>query len=223
MNLSVADKLAIAPLLDELGVGFIEAGWPGAVPKDTEFFALAEKELELKNAVLAAFGSTRKVGGSAHSDPQVRALLDSGAQVITLVAKSDIRHVERALRTTGEENLAMITDTVQFLVNQGRRVFLDAEHLCDGSRFTPDYTAAALQAGLDAGAEVAVLCDTNGGMLPAWVTEVVEDLKSRLTGDFNLGVHAHNDTGCAVANSMAAVDAGIMHVQGTVKIGRAHV
>src|SRR5690625_1369226 len=162
MNRSVADKLAIAPLLDELGVGFIEAGWPGAVPKDTEFFALAEKELELKNAVLAAFGSTRKVGGSAHSDPQVRALLDSGAQVITLVAKSDIRHVERALRTTGEENLAMITDTVQFLVNQGRRVFLDAEHFFDGFRFNPEYTTSALQAALDAGAEVAVLCDTNG-------------------------------------------------------------
>src|SRR5690625_1941582 len=112
MNLSVADKLAIAPLLDELGVGFIETGWPGAGPKDTEFFPLPAEELELKNAVLAAFGSTRKVGGSAQSDPQVRALLDSGAQVITLVAKSDIRHVERALRTTGEENLAMITDTV---------------------------------------------------------------------------------------------------------------
>lgn len=216
MNLSVADKLAIAPLIDELGVGYIEAGWPGAVPKDTEFFALAEKELELKNATLAAFGATRKVGGSAHSDPQVRALLDSGASVITLVAKSDIRHVERALRTTGEENLAMITDTVQFLVGQGRRVFVDAEHFFDGFRFDPEYTTSALQAALDAGAEVAVLCDTNGGMLPSWVTEIVADLKSRLTGEFNLGVHAHNDTGCAVANSMAAVDAGIMHVQGTV-------
>src|SRR5690625_6345195 len=127
MNLSVADKLAIAPLLDELGVGFIEAGWPGAVPKDNEFFALAEKELELKNAVLAAFGSTRKVGGSAHSDPQVRALLDSGAQVITLVVKSDIRHVERALRTTCEEKLALITEHVQYLVNNGMRGLLRSE------------------------------------------------------------------------------------------------
>src|SRR5690625_2681159 len=143
MNLSVADKLAIAPLLDELGVGFIEAGWPGAVPKDTEFFALAAKELEFKNATLAAFGSTRKVGGSAHSDPQVRALLDSEAPVITLVAKSDIRHVERALRTTPEENLAMISDNVQFLTGESRRELLDAEHFYDGNRFNPEYTASA--------------------------------------------------------------------------------
>src|SRR5690625_1851391 len=216
MNLSAADKLAIAPLLDELGVGFIEAGWPGAVPKDTEFFALANKELELKNAVLAAFGSTRKAGGSAHSDPQVRALLDSEAPVITLVAKSDIRHVERALRTTPEENLAMISDTVQFLVGEGRRVFLDAEHFFDGFRFNPEYTASAVKTAADAGAEVVVLCDTNGGMLPTWVSDVVHDLRERVGEGVNFGVHAHNDTGCAVANSLAAVDSGIMHVQGTV-------
>src|SRR5690606_25852351 len=118
MNLSVADKLAIAPLLDELGVGFIEGGWPGAIPKDTEFFRRAGKELELRNAVLAAFGSTRRPGGRASQDPQVRALLDAGAPVVTLVAKSDVRHVERALRTTPEENLAMIADTVRFLVGE---------------------------------------------------------------------------------------------------------
>ena len=116
MNLSVADKLAIAPLLDELGVGYIEGGWPGAVPKDTEFFARAAKELELRHAVLAAFGATRKAGVTASQDPQVRALLDSGAPVVTLVAKSDVRHVERALRTERAEGLAMIADTVAFLV-----------------------------------------------------------------------------------------------------------
>lgn len=215
MNLSVGDKLAIAPLLDELGVGFIEGGWPGAVPKDTEFFALAHKELELTNAVLAAFGATRKAGTTAHADPQVRALLDSQAPVITLVAKSDIRHVERALRTTGDENLAMITDTVSLLVREGRRVFLDAEHFFDGYRFDPAYTRAAVEAAFAAGAEVVALCDTNGGMLPTWVTQIVTELREQL-GDVNLGVHAHNDTGCAVANSIAAVEAGAMHVQGTV-------
>ena len=138
MNLSVADKLTIAPLLDELGVGYIEGGWPGAIPKDTEFFKRAAKELDLRHAELAAFGSTRKAGARAWEDAQVRALLESEAPVVTLVAKSDIRHVERALRTTGEENLAMISDTVSFLVGEGRRVFLDAEHFFDGYRYDPD-------------------------------------------------------------------------------------
>src|SRR5688572_27369602 len=131
MNLSVADKLAIAPLLDEIGMTFIEGGWPGAIPKDTEFFKRAAKELDLKHADLAAFGSTRKAGVKVSEDPQVRALLDSEAPVVTLVAKFDIRHAERALRTSGEENLAMIRETVAYLVAQGRRVFVDAEHFFD--------------------------------------------------------------------------------------------
>src|SRR5699024_9090495 len=177
-----ADKLAIAPLIDELGVGYIEAGWPGAVPKDTEFFALAEKELELKNATLTAFGATRKVGGSAHSDPQVRALLDSGAPVITLVAKSDIRHVERALRTTGEENLAMISDTVQFLTDAGREVIVDVEHFFDGYRYDPAYGLAAVQAAFEGGAATVVLCDTNGGMLPHWVADIVAEVRAESGG-----------------------------------------
>jgi len=214
MNLSVADKLAIAPLLDELGVGYIEGGWPGAIPKDTEFFARAAKELDLRHARLAAFGSTCKAGTRPHDDPQVRALVDSEAPVITIVAKSDIRHVERALRTTGEENLRMIADTVRYLREQDREVILDAEHFFDGYRYDAEYAVAAIRAGLDAGAHVAVLCDTNGGMLPGWVGEIVTDVRARVDGV--LGIHAHNDTGCAVANSLAAVEAGVRHVQGTV-------
>ena len=216
MNLSVADKLAIAPLLDELGVGFIEGGWPGAVPKDTEFFKRAAKELDLRNAELAAFGSTRKAGTRASQDPQVRALVDSEAPVVTLVAKSDIRHVERALRTTGAENLDMITDTVAFLVREGRRVVLDAEHFFDGYRFDPDYTREAVLAAFAAGAEVVTLCDTNGGMVPSWVTAIVSEIRAVVGPQALLGMHAHNDSGCAVANTLAAVEAGVAHVQGTV-------
>ena len=214
MNLSVADKLAIAALLDELGVGYIEGGWPGAIPKDTEFFARAAKELDLHHARLAAFGSTCKAGVRPHDDPQVRALVDSEAPVVTIVAKSDIRHVERALRTTGEENLRMISETVRYLKEHDREVFVDLEHFFDGYRYDAGYTLSAARAALDAGADVIVLCDTNGGMLPGWVTEIVTEVRAAVDG--KLGIHAHNDTGCAVANSMAAVDAGIMHVQGTV-------
>ena len=150
INLSVADKLAIAPLLDELGVGFIEGGWPGAVPKDTDFFSRAAKELSFKNAVLAAFGATRKVGMKASEDKQVLALLNSQAPVVTLVAKSDIRHVEKALRTNGAENLAMIEDTVKFLTSEGRRVFVDAEHFFDGFRFDPQYSRSAVLTAFEA-------------------------------------------------------------------------
>jgi 2-isopropylmalate synthase len=216
MNLSVGDKLAIAPLLDELGVGFIEGGWPGAIPKDTEFFARAAKELDLKNAVLAAFGATRKAGAVAWQDPQVRALLDAEAPVVTLVAKSDLRHVERALRTTGDENLAMITDTVELLVREGRRVVVDAEHFFDGYRDNPGYSRAAVLAAFEAGAEVVALCDTNGGMLPDGVTQVVTAIRGAVGPQVILGIHAHNDSGCAIANSLAAVTAGCTHVQGTV-------
>ncbi|WP_036971431.1 citramalate synthase [Promicromonospora kroppenstedtii] len=218
MNLSVSDKLAIAALLDELGVGYIEGGWPGAVPKDTDFFARAATELTLKNAVLAAFGATRRAGVRAGDDPQVRALLDAATPVVTLVAKSDVRHVERALKTTRAENLAMIGDTVSFLVGEGRRVVLDAEHFFDGFRFDRDYATSAVSTAFEAGAEVVTLCDTNGGMLPTWVGEIVSELRAG-TGvgpEQMLGVHAHNDTGCAVANSLAAVEAGATHVQGTV-------
>ena len=163
MNLSGADKMAIAPLLDELGVQYIEGGWPGAIPKDTEFFARAAKELDFRNAELTAFGATRKPLVRAYDDPQVRALLDSGAPVLTLVAKSDIRHVERALRTTAAENLAMITDTVAFLTGEGRKVLLDATHLVRGYRLAADYADLDRKTGYAAGAAVGDTWDTYGG------------------------------------------------------------
>ncbi len=214
LNLSVADKLAIARHLDELGVGYIEGGWPGANPKDTEFFARAGKELDLRQATLAAFGATRRAGGQAATDPLVRALVASGAPVVTLVAKSHVRHVEEALRTTLEENLEMIRDTVLFLRGEGRRVFLDAEHFFDGYAANRAYALEAVRVAAEAGAEVIALCDTNGGMLPPQVQDVVGDVLA--TTAARLGIHCHNDTGCAVANSMAALDAGATHVQGTV-------
>ena len=214
ISYSVADKLAVARHLDALGVGYIEGGWPGALPKDTEFFARAAAgELTLRHAALVAFGATRKAGTTAERDPQVRALLDSQAPVVTLVAKSDRRHIERALRTDVAENCAMVADTVAFLRQEGRRVFLDAEHFFDGFRFDPDTALRVLDAAVTAGADVAVLCDTNGGMLPLGIAEVVTEVAAR-TG-FRLGIHCQDDTGCAVANSVAAVQAGATHVQCT--------
>src|ERR671922_378307 len=213
LNLTVADKLTIARHLDELGVGFIEGGWPGANPKDTEFFRRARSELGLKHAQLAAFGATRRPGTTAADDPMVAALRESGAPVVTLVAKSHDRHVELALRTTLDENLAMIRDTVSFLKGQGRRVFVDCEHFFDGYRANPEYAKSVVRAAAEAGADVVILCDTNGGMLPAQVQAVVSTVLAD-TGA-RLGIHAQDDTGCAVANTLAAVDAGATHVQCT--------
>jgi len=214
LNLSVEDKLAIAKHLDELGVGFIEGGWPGASPKDTEFFRRARAELHLRHASLAAFGATRRAGVKAADDPLVAALRDSGAGVVTLVAKSHDRHVEAALRTTLEENLAMVRDTVAHLRAEGQRVFLDAEHFFDGYRANRAYALEVLRAATEAGADLVALCDTNGGMLPPEVGDVVDDVRAA-TGA-RVGIHCHNDTGCAVANTLAAVNAGASHVQGTV-------
>ncbi len=214
LNLSVADKLAIASLLDELGVDFIEGGWPGANPTDTAFFAaMADGALKLRNAELVSFGFTRRVGMRAADDPLTAALRDARAPVACIVAKSHDRHVEQALRTTLSENLAMITDTVRHLRAEGQRVFVDCEHFFDGYRDNPAYALEVVRAAGEAGAEVVVLCDTNGGMLPPWIGEIVT-----VTNEIGvpLGVHTHNDTGCAVANTLAAVDAGVMHVQGTV-------
>jgi len=213
LSLSVQDKLVIARHLDDLGVGFIEGGWPGAIPKDTEFFRRAAAELTFKNATLAAFGSTRKAGVAAADDPQVRALVDSLAPVVTLVAKSDVRHVVKALRTTPTENLAMVADTVAYLVSEGRQVFLDAEHFFDGYRADPAYALEVVRAAAAAGARVVALCDTNGGMLPTEIADVVHLVGQDTSAP--LGIHCHNDTGCAVANSLAAVAAGAVQVQGT--------
>ncbi len=214
INLSVADKLAIARHLDDFGVGYIEGGWPGANPRDTEFFERAAREIDFRHARLVAFGATRRPGTAAADDPQVAALLASGAPVVTLVAKSHDRHVELALRTTLEENLAMVADTVAHLRAHGRRVFVDCEHFFDGHHANPGYARAVVRAAHRAGAEVVVLCDTNGGMLPAQVAAVVRAVLAD-TGA-RLGIHAQDDTGCAVANTLAAVDAGATHVQCTV-------
>ena len=213
LTLTVADKLAIARGLDEFGAGFIEGGWPGAIPKDTEFFQRARSELDLKHAQLAAFGATRRPGLQAADDPQVAALRESGAPVVTLVAKSHDRHVRLALRTTLEENLAMIRDTVSHLRAEGQRVFLDAEHFFDGYRSDPGYALEVVRAATEAGADVVVLCDTNGGMLPGELGDVVVAVAAA-TGA-RLGIHCHDDTACAVANTLVAVDAGVSHVQGT--------
>jgi 2-isopropylmalate synthase len=213
LHLTVADKLAIAASLDELGVGFIEGGWPGAIPRDTEFFRLAATELELKHAQLAAFGATRRPGARAADDPQVAALRESGAPVVTLVAKSHDRHVRLALRTSLEENLGMVADTVAHLRSEGKRVFLDAEHFFDGYASDPGYALEVVRAAAEAGADVVTLCDTNGGMLPGQLADVVAEVVSR-TGT-RLGIHCHDDTACGVANTLAAVDAGVSHVQGT--------
>ena len=213
ISYSVEDKLAVARLLDGYGVGFIEGGWPGALPKDTEFFARAAGELTLANAQLVAFGATRKPGVAVVDDPQVKALLDSGAPVVTLVAKSDVRHVTEALRTSLDENIAMVRDTVEYLVGEGRRVFVDCEHFFDGYLHDPDYGVRLLIAANEAGASVGVLCDTNGGMLPSGIARIVTDVAAR--SGVRLGIHCQDDTGCAVANSIAAVEAGATHVQCT--------
>src|SRR5262249_23216403 len=168
------------------------------------------------HAVLVAFGATRKAGVPAADDPQVRALIDADTPAVCLVAKSDVRHVERALRTTREENLAMVRDTVAHFVAEGRRVLLDCEHFFDGYRFDSDYTASVAAAALEAGAERVVMCDTNGGMLPSRITAAVTELMARLGIDGDqLGIHCQNDTSCAVANTVAAVEAGVTHFQCT--------
>jgi len=213
LNLSVHDKLTIARHLDDLGVGFIEGGWPGANPKDTEFFKLAQTELKLKNATFVAFGATRRPGVKAADDQLLRALQDSKAPVVTLVAKSHDRHVDLALKTDLDQNLAMITDSIKFLKAGGQRVFLDAEHFFDGYLSNKAYALEVVRAAVEAGADVVALCDTNGGMLPDQLSNIVHEVLT--SSSARLGIHCHNDTGCAVANSLAAISAGVTHVQGT--------
>ena len=213
LNLSVHDKLTIAKHLDDLGVGFIEGGWPGSNPKDTEFFKLAQTELKLKNATFVAFGATRRAGVKAADDLLLRALVDSKAPVVTLVAKSHDRHVDLALKTHLDENLAMIADSIKFLKASGQRVFLDAEHFFDGYLSNKAYALEVVRVAAESGADVVALCDTNGGMLPDELSNIVNEVLS--ASKARLGIHCHNDTGCAVANSLAAIAAGVTHVQGT--------
>ena len=219
MNLSVQDKLTLLPLLEAYGADVIEGGWPGAIPRDTEFFALVAGSDLLTSARLSAFGSTRKAGISVDEDKQVAALLESGAPIITLVAKSDVRHVIKALRTTEEENLLMVRDTVEHLSQRDREVMVDLEHFFDGSDYDRDYTFSVAEAAVRAGATTIIPCDTNGGALPNVVRSRVEELKAHLDSKgltATIGIHAHNDGELAVANTLAAVQAGASHIQGTV-------
>jgi 2-isopropylmalate synthase len=213
LSLSAADKLRIAERLDELGVAFIEGGWPGSNPKDAEFFARARAQT-WRHAEIVAFGATRRLGVAAADDPSLRALVDAGTKVCAIFGKTWTLHVERVLRTTLDENLRMIEESVAFLRAQGRRVIYDAEHFFDGWRTNPEYALATLQAAARGGAETVVLCDTNGGSLPWQVAEVVRAVRAEL--ELPLGIHAHDDAGCAVANSLAAVQEGATQVQGTV-------
>ena len=218
ISLTVADKLRIAAMVDGLGVGYIEGGWPGANPKDTEFFRRAAAgDLELRSAVLTAFGMTRRPGVAADADRGLAVLLDAATSMVCLVGKSWTDHVTEALGTTLDENLAMVADSVALLRAEGRRAVFDAEHFFDGFSADPAYALAVVQAAAEAGAECVVLCDTNGGALPDRVAEVVGRTAEALrpTG-VRIGVHVHNDTDCAVANSLVAVAAGATHVQGTV-------
>ncbi len=211
---TVGDKLRVAALLDRLGVHFIEGGWPGANPKDDEFFDRARNELDLASATLVAFGSTRRPGAVAEDDEQLRLLADAGTEVVCIVGKSWLRHVTHALRASREEGIAMVRESIEHLLGQGRRVFFDAEHFFDGYRNEPDFALAILAAAAEAGAERLVLCDTNGGTLPAEAEQVVGAVLDEFA--VPLGVHFHNDGGCAVANSLAAVGAGAFQVQGCV-------
>jgi 2-isopropylmalate synthase len=217
ISLTVADKLRVAQTIDALGVAYIEGGWPGANPKDTEFFRrAAEGELVLERATLTAFGMTRRPGREAAGDPTLAALLEARTGVVCLVGKSWDIHVTEAIGTTLDENLAMVFDSVALLRAEGRRVFFDAEHFFDGHRADEKFALAVVEAAAAAGAECVVLCDTNGGALPDRVGEVVGDVVALLGDRTQIGVHVHNDTDCAVANSLAAIQAGATHVQGTV-------
>lgn len=215
VSATVEDKLRIAEQLDYLGVHFIEGGWPGANPKDVEFFARAAKELSLKNSTLVAFGSTRRPSGKVDEDVTLRNLLEAGTSAVCIVAKSWDYHVTDALQTTLDEGVAMVSDSVDFLAGNGRRVLVDLEHFFDGYKNNPEFAMRVIEAAVMKGATHLVLCDTNGGSLPHEVAEVVGRVKSFVGDDATLGIHCHDDTGCAVANSMAAVLAGVRHVQGT--------
>ncbi|HEU4319795.1 MAG TPA: citramalate synthase [Acidimicrobiia bacterium] len=215
ISLTVNDKLRIARLLDELGVAFIEGGWPGANQKDTEFFTRARSELDLRNATLTAFGSTRRPRGSVEDDPQLRALLDAETEYICLVGKSWDYHVTEALRADLDEGVRMVGESIEFLKRHDRKVFFDAEHFFDGFKANPDYALSVLTAAAQAGAERIVLCDTNGGSLPSETLTAIRRVHAELA-DLGVGVHYHDDVGTAVASSIAAVEVGVTQVQGCI-------
>jgi len=213
ISFSVEDKLKIVKKLDELGVHFIEGGWPGSNPKDEEFFRRA-REIKLENASLVAFGATRRPGVRPEADPNLQALVRAGTRIITLVGKSWDLHVTQVLETTLEENLRMVFESIAFLKSKGFRVFFDAEHYFDGYKHNPRYALDVVETAAAAGAECIVLCDTNGGSLPGEIVAGVEG--ARKVAAVPLGIHAHNDAELAVANTLAAVEAGVVQVQGTI-------
>ena len=218
ISLTVDDKLKIARQLDRLGVSYIEGGWPGANPKDEEFFDRARSELDLGTATMVAFGSTRRAKGRVDSDPTLANLLGAGTGTVCIVGKTWDYHVTEALQTTLDEGVAMVADSIAFLKGEGREVFFDAEHFFDGYRRNAEYSLAVLEAAAVAGADCLVLCDTNGGSLPADVERMVAEVYDHLGGADGaaIGVHLHNDTGCGVANAVAGVRAGASQVQGTI-------
>ncbi len=215
ISLTVADKLRIAQLLDDLGVGFIEGGWPGANQKDTEFFNRATRELALRNSTLTAFGSTRRPNSDVRADRQLRALLDADTEYICLVGKAWDYHVTDAIGVSLDEGVRMVAESIGFLRSHGRRVFFDAEHFFDGYASNPDFALAVLRAAHDEGAERLVLCDTNGGTLPGSTEKPIRAVRESLP-EAAVGVHFHDDAGTAVASSLMAVESGVTQIQGCI-------
>ena len=213
ISLTCDDKLRIAARLDELGIPLIEGGWPGSNPKDVEFFARA-RDRPWQQSAIVAFGATRRVGVAIEDDANLRAVLDAGTDVCTIFGKSWSLHVTEVLRTSLDDNLELIEESIAYLKAAGRRVIYDAEHFFDGYAADPEYAVATLSAAVRGGAEVVVLCDTNGGSMP-WQVEAAVGRVSQAI-DCRLGIHTHDDSGCAVANAIAAINAGVVHVQGTV-------
>ena len=227
VSLSCDDKLRIARRLDEFGMLYIEGGWPGSNPKDMEFFERAQRELDLRQAKIAAFGSTCRAGAHPADDPQIQLLIQANTPVVTIFGKSWDLHVTEVLRTNLEENLRMIRDSVRYLKSQGKEVVYDAEHFFDGYRANPEYALATLKAAIIGGATSVVLCDTNGGSLPWQIGEAVDIVRSEVLGlgdnghtppaaQVTLGIHAHNDSETGVANTLEAVRHGATQVQGTI-------
>ncbi len=220
ITLSLADKLKIASQLDAMGIPFIEGGWPGANPKDVQFFWKLQEE-PLQQAEVVAFCSTRRPNKIAAEDPMLQAILSAGTHWVTIFGKSWDLHVSESLKTTLEENLAMISDSIEYLVSQGRKVIYDAEHWFDGYKHNPEYALETLKIAIAAGVKWLVLCDTNGGTLPHEISQIVQDIYTAIP-ELNhpdapqLGIHAHNDGGTAVANAIAAIRAGSTMVQGTI-------
>ncbi|MBI3399106.1 MAG: citramalate synthase [Deltaproteobacteria bacterium] len=213
INFSVEDKVRIAQRLDELGIHYIEGGWPGSNPRDIQFFK-EMKGVKLANARLVAFGSTRRAGAKAKDDANIKALLKSGTGVVTIFGKTWDLHVKEALKISPEENLDIIYDSLKFLKDRVEEVFYDAEHFFDGYKANPEYALKTLKTAHDAGAECLVLCDTNGGTLPDELVEIIRDVKHHVNAP--LGIHAHNDSEAAVANSILAVKEGAVQVHGTI-------